>query len=310
LLKPFNLTLYKRSNSFGGESVDFSTINMDTVLPLLIKYAVPVVLALTVFICGRFISNRLARLVEQTLMRAPQAHKSLSKFLASLVRYGLLAVVAIAALAVAGIDVSAMSGMVAGLGIAFAFMLKDSLSNIAAGVMLILFRPFVLGDEVEISGEKGVVTSMSLLATRLTTRGNIEITIQNSKAWGGVVKNHSVYGKRRLDMVFGVSYDADINTAMAAIKSVAMADPRVYAEPEIWTKVVKLNDSSVDIELRMWCDYDHMRKIKMEIVQPVKAALDAANVGIPYPHEVRIKTKVKTSKARNRIAKLKALRGT
>ncbi|HFB54843.1 MAG TPA: mechanosensitive ion channel family protein [Hellea balneolensis] len=290
--------------------MDIGAINMETILPLAVKYAGPFLAALIIFVCGRFITNRIARVVEHALMRAPHAHKSLSKFLASLVRYSLLCVVAIAALAVAGVDVSAMSGMVAGLGIAFAFILKDSLSDIAAGVMLILFRPFVLGDEVEIGGEKGVVTSMSLLATRLTTRDNIEIIIQNSKAWGGVVKNHSAYGKRRLDMVFGVSYDADIDATMAAIQSAAMADPRVYDEPKIWTKVVKLNDSSVDIELRMWCDYDHMRKIKMEIVQPVKAALDAAGIGIPYPHEVKIKTHVKTSKARNRIAKLKALRGT
>jgi small conductance mechanosensitive channel len=200
--------------------------------------------------------------------------------------------------------------MVAGLGIAVAFILKDSLSDIAAGVMITLFRPFVLGDEIEIGGEKGVVQSISLLATRMKTRNNIEIIIQNSKAWGGVIRNHTAYGKRRLDVVFGISYDADIDTAMAAIKKAAAQDPRVYSVPEIWTKVVNLGDSSVDIELRVWSDYNDMRAIKMDIAQPVKAALDAAGVGIPYPHEVRVRSKVKTSKARDRIAKLKALKST
>jgi len=200
--------------------------------------------------------------------------------------------------------------MVLGLGAALAFILKDALSDVAAGVMLMIFRPYNVGDEVEINGIKGVVQSIEIIATRMKTRDNIELIVGNGKAWGGVIRNHNAMGQRRLDKVFGISYDADIDLAIKTLIKTASADPRVYQDPEPWAKVVKLNESSVDIELRIWCDYNDHRNIKMDISQPVKAAFDAAGIGIPYPHEVIIRKKVKHSKACDRIKKLAALRNT
>lgn len=198
--------------------------------------------------------------------------------------------------------------MVAGLGIAMAFILQGSLADLAAGVMLLLFRPFDVGDEIEIDGIKGVVLALDLLATRLKTRDNVEIIVQNSKAWGGVIRNHSAHADRRLDMVFGISYDANIDTAIKTIIGVAAADARVFKDPAPWAKVVNLSESSVDIELRIWAKYNDMRNLKSDLSQPMKLALDAAGIGIPYPHEVKIKQHVKHSTARDGATKAKAHR--
>ena len=284
--------------------------NLQNIGSLVVQYAVPALLAILCFIVGRWLSNKLGRRSEQILNKAPNADPSVSRFFASIVKYALLLVTIMASLSLLGVDTTAVSGMVLGLGAAMAFILKDSLADLAAGVMMMIFRPFKVGDEVEINGTRGVVLSVELTATRMKTRQNVELIVGNGKAWGGVIRNHTALGNRRLDMVFGVSYDADIDKAIEVIKSVAMADARVHRDPEPWAKVVNLGDSSVDIELRVWCTSNDIRNIKVEISQPIKAALDKANIGIPYPHEIKIRQKVKKSKARDRIAKLNKLKNT
>ena len=274
----------------------------------LLSKAPAVLLALLVFIVGRWLSGRVGRSLENGFNKAQNANPTLSRFFASIARYVILLAAILGALSIINVDTSGISGMVLGLSAALAFILKDALSDVAAGVMLMLFRPYNVGDEIEIDGKKGVVQSIEILATRMKTRDNIEIIVGNGQAWGGVIKNHNAMGKRRLDTVFGISYDADIDIAIKAITDAAAKDARVYQDPAPWAKVINLGESSVDIELRIWSDYNDLRAIKMDISQPVKAALDAAGIGIPYPHEVVIKQKVKSSKARDRVDKLTKLR--
>jgi len=253
-------------------------------------------LAVLVFVVGRWLSGRIGRNVENLLNNAPNANPTLSRFFASIVRSFMFLAAVMGALAVIGINTSSINGMVLGFGVALAFILKDALTDVAAGIMLMIFRPYTVGDEVEIGGIKGVVQSIEILATRMKTRNNIEMIVSNGKAWGGVIKNHNAMGKRRLDKVFGISYDADIGLAIKVLTDTAAKDKRVYKDPGPWAKVVKLNDSSVDIELRVWCDYNDHRAIKMDIVRPVKTAFDAAGIGIPYPHEVIIRQKTNIKK--------------
>jgi len=156
--------------------------------------------------------------------------------------------------------------------------------------MLMIFRPFKIGDDIEAGGESGRVTSIALTATRL------------------IVKNYSSLGLRRLDMDFGVSYDADIKTAINALTKAAGEHPLVLNDPAPWAKVVTLNDSSIDLQLRAWCQAADYKALKVSISQPIKAALDAANIGIPYQHEIKIKD-VKDAnivKAKSRAKKLKS----
>ncbi|MEE9273388.1 MAG: mechanosensitive ion channel family protein [Robiginitomaculum sp.] len=275
--------------------MDFSKIDMSKIGQSILESAPALLLALFILFIGRLVARKVGVATERAFNKRPNANAMLSRFFGNVVRTLILLATIIAALTFLGINTTSMSGMILGMGVAFAFILKNALSDVAAGIMLIVFRPYSLGDEIEIDGFKGVVTAIGLIATRMKTRNNVEMIVQNGKAWGGVIQNHNAYGKRRLDTVFGVSYDADIDTAIAALIGTAKDDPRVYKDPAPWAKVVKLGDSSVDIELRIWCDYDDMRKIKMDIAQPVKVALDKAGVGIPYPHEIKHIQKLQTN---------------
>ena len=267
-----------------------------------------ILFAALVFIVGRWFSYKISKAAEVGFNKAPNADASLSRFFANLIRYLILLATVIAALTVLGVDTTSISGMVLGFGAAMAFILKDSLADVAAGVMMMIFRPYSVGDEVEIDGHKGVVKAIELTATRMHTRDNVELIVQNGKAMSGVIRNHNALGTRRLDIDFGISYDANIDKAIETIIATAAADKRVLPDPAPWAKVVSLGESSVDIQLRAWVEYDDLRKLKMDISQPIKAALDQAGIGIPYPHEVKIKQKVKSSKAwdrREKLAKIK-----
>ncbi len=280
------------------------------IISLAAKYAIPVVIALIIIVIGKWIAGKLSRSFETTLNKAPKSDPSLSRFFASIIHYLVLFAAAIAALNVLGVDTSALSATILGLGAALAFVLQGSLSNLAGGVMLLLFRPFNIGDEIDLGGLKGVVLEIALTATRLKTADNIEVIIANGKVWGTTIRNHTSLKLRRLDINFGISYDGDIDKAIEVITQAAADNPRTHSEPAPWAKVVNLGDSSVDIQLRTWCDAKDYKALSTEISQPVKHALDKAGIGIPYPHEVKIKQHVKTSKARDRIARLKALNNT
>ena len=283
-------------------------MDLEKIVPLVAAYAVPVLIALIILFIGSRIAKSVASKSEGALNKVPNSDPGLSRFFASLIKFALMLVVIMAALSVLDVDTTSIFGVIAASGAAIAFILQGSLSNVAAGVMLILFRPYKIGDDVEVGGSKGKVKSIDMTATRLSTTDNVEIIVSNGKVWGGTIKNYTSMGARRLDRDFGISYDADIDTAIKAITEAAAANPRVHADPAPWAKVVNLGESSVDIQLRAWCDAADYKALSTEISQPIKRALDAAGISIPYPHEVKIKQKVKTSKGRDRSARLKALR--
>jgi len=273
-----------------------------------VPYIVPAILALIVLFIGLRIARGIASRAEREFNKAPNSDASLSRFFASLVRYLLIVIVLMAALAILGVDTSPITGLIVASGAALGFVLQGALSNVAAGVMLMLFRPFKIGDEIEAGGVTGVVTGIELTATRLKTADNVEVIVANGGIWGGTIKNRTSMGARRLDRNFGISYDGDIDKAIKAITDAAAANPRVHSDPAPWAKVVGLGESSVDIQLRAWCDASDYKALSTEISQPVKQALDAAGIGIPYPHEIKIKQHVKKSKGRDSLAKFKALK--
>jgi len=283
-------------------------LTTSNILSLVTTYAVPAVMALLIFFIGSRIARAIGSKAEVGFNKAPNSDPSLSRFFASLVRYLLLVIVIMAALSVLGVDTSPIFGLIAASGAALAFVLQGALSNVAAGVMLILFRPFKIGDEVEVGGSRGKVTGIELTATTLSTVDNVNVIVANGQVWGGTIKNHTSMGARRLDRDFSISYDTDIDKAIKAITAAAAANPRVHSDPAPWAKVVNLGDSSVDIQLRAWCDASDYKALSTEISQPVKAALGAAGIGVAYPREIKIKQHVKSSKGQDRINRLKALR--
>jgi len=270
---------------------DFSFIieKLQQIPDILIKFAPSLLLALIIFIVGRIIVRKASKTATKTSQKVPNIDETLARFLGSLVLFFGMFLVIVMALSATGLNMAFIASMLAALMVALGFALKDSLGDFASGVMLALFAPFQVGDDVEVAGERGVVLDTGLLTTRLVTRDNIEMNVGNGAVFGGTIKNYSEDGKLRLDLDVGVAYDADLNKTIEALTSAAKKDDRVYADPAPWAKVTGLGDSAVNLQLRVWTDADDHRKVQMELSKFIKEALDKAGIEIPYEHATIIK---------------------
>ena len=258
---------------------------------LIIEIAPGVALALLIFVIGRAIVRRLSRATVSASGKIPNIDTTLSRFFGSMVLFAGTAAVIIAALSALNVNLAFLATVVASMFVALGFALQDTLSDVASGIMLMMFRPYKVGQEVELNGEKGVVKEVGLFTTTLTTRDNIEVTVGNSAAFSNTIKNYNHYGDRRLDMDVGISYNADIGTAITALLSVCEGDARIRSAPEPWAKVTALGDSAVNLQLRIWCAADEHRNLQMDLPERIKHALDAADIEIPYEHNMIIPMK-------------------
>lgn len=201
----------------------------------------------------------------------------------------MLAVAAAVALGHLGLKLGALATLLAAFGLAMGFALQGSLSHFAAGIMLAFFRPFKIGDEIEVSEARGQVLRINLMATSLRTVSNTELIVANGDIWGANIKNFYGYRERRLDMTFDVAYDTDISQAIKEIIDATKDDDRLLNHPEpVWAKVVELADSSIKIELRVFCQPQHYRRLRTELPLRVMKNLTRAGISIPYPHEIKI----------------------
>jgi len=256
---------------------------------LVISFAPRIILALAIFFIGKYILKRVMKITEITALKIPNIDRTLSSFFVSTINFAGLAAITISSLSALNIPLGFLATIITALVLALGFALQGALGDLASGILLIIFRPYSIGDEVELNGTQGFVTSLSLFSTRMKTMQNIEIIIANGDVFNNTIKNYFAFETRRLDMNFGVSYDANLDKAIAAILTSADADERIMQDPPPWAKVVSLDESSVTIQLRLWCQANNHRRIKMDIPYRIKKALDKANIEIPYPHAVIIK---------------------
>lgn len=277
--------------------MDFNALINDK-LPELIAWAISfgpkLLVAILIYIIGKMIVRKISGATVSASQKVPNLDLTIAKFLGSVVlMVGTFGVV-IAALSALGVGLGFIATIIGAMVLALGFALKESLGDLASGVMLAFFRPYTVDDDVEINGERGKVKSLDLFSTTLTTIDNIELLVGNGAAFGNKIKNYSDFGDLRLDMDFGVSYDADLNKAIAAITSAASEDERIIDTPHgPWAKVTELGDSAVNIQLRVWCKSGDYRDIKMDMSHRVKNALDKAGIEIPYEHCMIIPMKAK-----------------
>jgi len=260
---------------------------------LALTYGPKIVIAFLIVVIGRMIVRKLSSKTVTASQKIPNIDLTLARFFGSMVLITGTLFVFVMALSALSVNLAFIATIVGALVLALGFALQESLGDLAAGVMLAFFRPYKAGDEVQINGERGKVKSLDIFSTTLVTVDNIEMVVGNGDAFGNIIKNYNGYGDLRLDMDFGVSYDADLDAAINAIKSVAAGDVRIHQDPGPWAKVTTLGDSAVTIQLRLWCDADNYRAIKMDISQRVKSALDKAGIEIPYEHCMIIPMKAK-----------------
>ncbi len=258
----------------------------------IIPWAINLTLALVIFVIGRWIARAVTRALGRLMKRAG-LDESLVDFLGNLIYAALLVVVIIAALDRLGVDTTSVLAIFATAGLAIGLALKDSLSNLAAGVMLVLFKPFKLGDFVEAGGVSGVVESIRIFSTLLKTPDNREIIVPNGQIYGGTIVNYSARDTRRIDLVFGIGYDDDIRQAKALIEQIMAADERILDDPAPAVMVAELADSSVNLAVRPWVRSEHYWAVRADLLERVKLAFDEAGISIPYPqtdvhlHKVR-----------------------
>ncbi len=256
-----------------------------------LPYALKGVIALLIIWIGFKIARWAGRVATKNIGKAPNVDETLATFLGSLVRYAVMAIVIIAAIGQVGVQTASLVAIFGAAGLAIGLALQGTLSNIAAGVMLMLFRPFKLGDMVRVAGEEGVVTEMSIFTTELTTVDNIQVIIGNGEVFGANIQNLTSKGTRRVDNDFGIDYEDDINKAIKIITETAKAHPDVLSEPAPWAKVTGLGESSVDIQSRVWTESDNYWDVMFDLNKSVKEAFDKGGISIPYPISVELDSK-------------------
>jgi len=256
----------------------------DTAMYYVTTYGVKLIVALILFIVGRMLARYLADLTRKIMLKA-KVDETLGTFLRNIIYYALLAAVVIAALGQAGINVTSFLAVLGAAGLAVGLALKDSLSNFAAGVMLIMMNFFKKGDYITAGGESGTVTAVNIFNTVLTTPDNKVITVPNSAVLGGTITNVTANPTRRVDLVMGIGYDDDVLKAKATLEKILADEPRILAEPAPQVEVSELADSSVNFIVRPWCKTEDYWAVYFAITEKVKIVFDQEGISIPYPQQ-------------------------
>ncbi len=247
-----------------------------------IPWAINIVMALAIYIIGKFIVSILVNVFGKVMARS-KYDDMLVDFCKSIIHALLMLFVIVAALDELGVNTTSMVAILGAAGLAIGLSLQGSLQNFASGVMLLVFRPFTAGNFVDAGGEMGTVKSIGIFTTTMTTPDNKEIIVPNGKIYGGNITNFSAKETRRIDMVVGISYDSDLKKAKAILTEMVEADERILKDPAPKVAVSELADSSVNFVVRPWVAAADYWPVKFEFNEAVKLRFDDEGIVIPYP---------------------------
>jgi len=252
-------------------------------LETLIGLAGDAVAVLLIVILGVSISGFLRRRIKRLAQQHSRLDDTLFDFLSNIVRYVVLGFTFLFVLNTFGVQTTSVVAVIGAAGLAIGLALQGTLSNIAAGVMIILFRPLKLGEFVEVNDVAGTVKEITLNYTEIADLSNVRIIVPNAEVWGNTIKNYSSYPTRRAEWTFGVGYGVNLGRAEQIIRETVLADPRSHTTPEPFLQVNNLGGSSVDFLMRVWCDSTDYFQYQADMKRKVKEALDAADINIPFP---------------------------
>jgi len=263
--------------------MEFDINTLTEQLPeLVIFYGTKIVLALAIFIVGKWLAKLFSRMIEKGMAHRGIDHTILV-FVRNLVYYTFLVVVIIAALGQLGVQTASFVAIVGAAGLAIGFALQGSLANFAAGILLILFRPCKVGDYVEAGGTSGTISDISIFATTFLTPDNKTITVANASIMGNNIVNYSTQTERRVDLVVGVSYSSDLDKVKSELKSIAEADSRILTTRDLTIAVLELADSSVNLVFRPWVKTADYWPVYFDLQETIKKRFDAVGIEIPFP---------------------------
>ncbi len=257
-------------------------LTSDEFIPMLTEWGLKLVLALVIFIIGRWVAKIITKAFRRAIHRE-SIDDTLEDFLGNILYAILMVAVILAAVDTLGVNITSLLAIVGAAGLAIGLALKDSLGNFAAGVMLIIFRPFTKGDFVEVAGTSGSVVEVRIFNTILTTPDNKQITLPNALITADPITNYSALDQRRVDLVIGVGYDDDLKVAREVLTRICAQHDKVLDEPATQVWVSELGDSSVNFNVRPWVKTPDYWGVYGDLLETAKVELEAAGCSIPYP---------------------------
>lgn len=270
--------------------MDLENIDTEKWLQLGIDYGLKILGAIVIWIIGSWVIKKLLKTVKK-LMTKRDYDESLQKFLMNMLGWVLKIVLIVVVLGTVGVETTSFAAILAAAGLAIGLALQGSLGNFAGGVLIMIFKPFKIGDLIEAQGELGVVKEIEIFTTKLTGLSNREIIIPNGSLSNGNIINYTTEGTRRVDLTIGVGYDSDIKKTKEVLMNVLTSHPKVLKDPAPTVNVSELADSSINFAVRPWSTSDDYWDVYFGVTENVKEALDAAGIEIPYPHQVEIQKK-------------------
>lgn len=250
------------------------------------QFGLKIVAAVIMLIVGWWIAKAVKRWIRERLGRMPHFDLTLAAFLASFASYAIMIITIIAVLHQFGVQTASLVAMLGAAGLAVGLALQGTLSNVAAGVMLLIFRPFRVGDFVDVQGASGTVKDMGLFITELTTADNIQVTVPNSQIWGNVVKNYSVNATRRMEVNVSIALGQDPDRAMAAIREVLAHDERILKDPAPQVIAMNLTPNAIELVVRAWAKASDFWPARFDLVKSIKQRLSAEGIEIHLPQRV------------------------
>ncbi len=259
-------------------------LDLNQYVPSVLAGATNILFAIIILGIGFFVAKKANQLIHKMGESHPKLDTTLFRFLGSVAKYVILAFVVIAILNRFGVQTASIVALMGAAGLAVGLALQGTLSNLAAGVMLLMFRPYKVGDFIDVADRFGNVKEIDLFTTILQTFDNQQIIIPNSQIWGSQIVNHSHHQIRGVDMHFGVAYKENTDQVRQIINAVLAAHPHILKDPAPFVEVETLNDSSVDFIVRPFCHGEHYFDILYSIPELIKKALDEQGIEIPFPH--------------------------
>ena len=257
--------------------------SVQSISDMISLYSVNIAIAIAIFVVGKWAAKRIADFIVKMLSKQDKMDETLIKFIDDIIYYVLLIVVILAALDQVGIETTSVLAILGAAGLAVGLALKDSLSNFASGVMIILFKPFKIGDVVTAGGTTGKIKEIHLFNTEFTTPDNQQILVPNSAITSGAIVNINAHDKRRVDLVIGIGYDDDIKKAKNLLNKIVESHDKVLKEEGITVAVSELADSSVNFVVRAWANTPDYWDVKFDLTETIKLTFDKEGISIPYP---------------------------
>ncbi len=264
--------------------MDLNNINQDKIILFATEYGLQLVGAIAIFLIGKWLAKFLTKVTKKFMTKA-KIDETLVSFAGNITYALLMAFVVLATLGQLGVETTSIAAIFAAAGLAVGFALQGSLSNLAAGVMIIAFRPFKLGDYVEAGGTSGVVNDISIFTTTLKTPDNKTVIIPNNSVTSNSVTNYSAEKQRRVDLTFGIGYGDDIKKAKDTLAAIVAADKRVLKDPAPTIAVAELADSSVNFVVRPWVKTEDYWAVYFDLTEQVKLTFDKQGISIPFPQQ-------------------------